>query len=84
MFRPRMAQRVGVSPHVRDLRFRNQGNFLLVESGIQGNFVCGIRKAVQGVRNPSNEWNPESKFHYQRLEYSTWNLRRGIQDTTMS
>ncbi|CAH3120144.1 unnamed protein product [Porites lobata] len=50
----------------------------------KGNFVCGIRKTVQGVRNPSNDWNPESKFHYQRLEYSTWNLRRGIQNTRTS
>ncbi|CAH3160393.1 unnamed protein product [Porites evermanni] len=32
--------------------------------------------------NPSNDWNPESK--YQRLEYSTWNLRRGSQNTRMS
>ena len=55
-----------------------------LESGVQGNFVCGIRKTVQGVRNPSNDWNPESKFHYQRLEYSTWNLRRGIQNTRTS
>ena len=68
----------------KDFGFQNQGNFLLVESGVQGNFVCGIRKTVQGVRNPSNDWNPECKFRYQRLEYSTWNLRRGIQNTRMS
>ena len=74
MFRPRMAQRVEV--------FTQCKGFL--ESGVQGNFVCGIRKTVQGVRNPSNDWNPESKFHYQRLEYSTWNLRRGIQNTRVS
>ena len=68
----------------RDFGFQNQGNVLLVESGVQGNFVCGVRKTVQGVRNPSNDWNPKCKFHYQRLEYSTWNLWRGIQNTRMS
>ena len=40
-------RRVGVSPNVREFGFRYQENFLLVESGIQGNFICGIRKAVQ-------------------------------------
>ena len=56
MFRPRMAQRVEV--------FTQCKGFL--ESGVQGNFVCGIRKTVQGVRipvtigiqNPSiKDWN---------------------------
>ena len=35
--------------------------FLLVESGILG--LGGIRNTVQGIRNPTNDWNPESKFH---------------------
>ena len=26
-----------------------------------------------GIWNPTNDWNPESKFHQQRLEFSTWN-----------
>ena len=32
--------------------------FLLVESGILG---FGIRNTAQGIKNPSNHWNPESK-----------------------
>ena len=42
---------------------------LLEKSGILGS---GIWSKVQRIRNPSNEWNPESKFHWQRLGSSTW------------
>ena len=28
---------------------------------------------AQGIRNLTNDWNPESEFHWQRLESSTWN-----------
>ena len=31
-----------------------------VESGIPG---FGIRNTAQGIRNATNDWNPESKFH---------------------
>ena len=31
-----------------------------VESGILG---FGIRDTAQEIRNPTNDWNPESKFH---------------------
>ena len=31
-----------------------------VESRILG---FGIRKTAQGIWNPTNDWNPESKFH---------------------
>ena len=58
------------SPHVRESGFRNPGNFyiqnpeswkfLLVESGILG---LGIRNTAVRIRNPTNNWNPESKFH---------------------
>ena len=34
--------------------------FLLVESGILG---LGIRNTGVGIRNPTNNSNPESKFH---------------------
>ena len=51
----------------QDFRIRE---FLLVESGILG---FGIRNTAQGVRNPTNDWNPEFKFHWQKLESSTWN-----------
>ena len=40
-----------------------------MEAGILG---FGIRNS-QGFRNPTNDWNPESKFHWQRLESSSWN-----------
>ena len=36
-----------------------------MESGILG---FGIRNTA---RNPTNDWNPESKFHWQRLKSST-------------
>ena len=36
------------------------GKFLRVESGILG---LRIRSTAQGIRNPTNNWNPESKFH---------------------
>ena len=49
------------------------GNCLPVEPGIRGIFSCGIRNTAQGTRNPTNDWNPESKFHWQRLKSSTWN-----------
>ena len=40
---------------------------LLVEWRI---LVFGIRNTAQGIRNPTYDWNPESKFHWQRLEFS--------------
>ena len=36
---------------------------LLVESEI----LFGIRNTVQGIRNPTNDWNPESQFHWRRI-----------------
>ena len=45
--------------------------FLIVESRILG---FGIRNTAQGVRNPTNDCNPEFKFHWQKLESSTLNL----------
>ena len=41
-----------VSLHIRESRFRNPAYF-----------CCGIRNTPQGIRNPSYDWNPESKFH---------------------
>ena len=37
-----------------------------MESGILG---FGIRNTAQGIRNPNNEWNPESKTV---LDFLTW------------
>ena len=65
---------ISSSPHVRECGFRNPRNFcwwnpesrkLLVESEILG----------FGIRNPSKDLNPEPKFHWQRLESSTWESR---------
>ena len=63
---------------VRGSGFRNLGKIclwnhesrkiLLVKSGILG----------FGIRNPTNDWNQESRFHWQKLESSTWNLESGI------
>ena len=53
-----------ISPHVREC------GSLLVEAGILG---FGIRNTSQGFRNPTKDWNQESKFHWQRLESSSWN-----------
>ena len=33
----------------------------------------GIWNTAQGIRNPTNDWYPESKFHWLILESSTWN-----------
>ena len=40
------------------------------ESGILG---FGIRNTARRFRNPTNDWNPESKFYRQILESSTRN-----------
>ena len=61
-------------PHVREFGVQNPGNFCLwppeswaLESRIQ-------------FKNPTNDWNPESKFHWQRSviqymnkESTAWN-----------
>ena len=49
--------------HAKESRFRNMGNFLLVESGTVG---FEIQNSAQG--NPESHWRgrPESKFHWQR------------------
>ena len=41
-----------------------------MESGILG---FGVWNTAQGIRNPTNDWYPESKFHWQILESSTSN-----------
>ena len=63
--------------------------FLLAETGIQpifasefGNLGFVICNLVQGIRNPANDWNSESKFHWQkkiRIQY----LESGIHNPRM-
>ena len=45
----------------------------------------GIRNTAVGIRNPTNDWNPESKFHGKRcgkqyLESGTHEVESRIQD----
>ena len=62
--------------------------FLLAETGIQpifasefGNLGFVICNLVQGIRNPANDWNSESKFHWQKKSgSSTWNPESTIQE----
>ena len=44
----------------KGIRISESGKILFVESGILG---FGIQNTTQGIRNPINYWNPESKFH---------------------
>ena len=59
-----------ISSHERESGFKTPAIFckwnpdsrkiLPVESGILG---LGIRNTAQGIRNLSNDWDPEYKFH---------------------
>ena len=49
---------------------------LNADSGIREIFACGIWNpaigfwnSALGIQNPANDWNPESKFHWQGI----WN-----------
>ena len=56
----------GIGPFTprKGIQFQESGKILL-------GFV--IRNTTQGIRNPTNDWNPKSKFYWQRLESSSWN-----------
>ena len=64
-----------------DCGIRNPGKIVLVVSQILG---FGIRNIAQWIRNPTNDWTPESMF--QSLESRTWirNPRHGIQNPRLS
>ena len=51
------------------------GKILLVESRISWALESGT--LLREIRNPSKDWNPESKFHWQEVESSS--LECGIQ-----
>ena len=42
----------------------NPGNF---GCGVRGILGFEIRTTAQGIRNPTNDWNPESKFHRHKI-----------------
>ena len=50
--------------------------------GIQQIFACGIRNWKMFTRGiqPTNDWNPESKFQWKRRESSTWNRESTARD----
>ena len=45
------------------IRIPESGKILLMEAGIRGCFACGIQ-------HPANNWNSESKFHWQGIRNS--------------
>ena len=47
----------------------------------------GIWNTAQGIRNPTNDWNAESKCHWQRIQNpdpGIWNPRFGTQNPRLS
>ena len=70
MISPRLGNLDSGIRKILPCRIRNSWNFA---SGIQ--FLgFGIWNTIQGIQSPTNDWNPESKFYWQRLEFSIWNL----------
>ena len=53
---------------------RESGKYLLLQSGIR-KILINMESGILGfgIRNPTKDWNPESNFHEQILESSTWN-----------
>ena len=47
------------------MRIQVSGKFLLVESEILGS---GFQNSAQGIKNPANDWNPQSKFHWKGIQ----------------
>ena len=62
----------------KGIRITESGKILLMESGILG---IGIRNATQEIRNPTNDWHPESKFYWQIVK--SWPVP-GIQNPRLS
>ena len=58
------------SPHVREAVFRNPGKFAC---GFRNPWLWNPEYSSQRIWNPTSDWNPESKFHSERLESITWN-----------
>ena len=61
----------------KGIRFLGSRKFLVLQSGVQKFFAVesgilgfGNRSTAQRIRNPTNDWNPESNFHWQRIRNS--------------
>ena len=68
----------------KGIRVPESEEFLLVECGILG---FGIWNTAQGIRNPTNDWNPVSKFQCQRIRNPVREIQnpwRGIQTTRLA
>ena len=64
-----------ISPHVStESVFRNPGKFVC---GIRNQMGCGTGNTAQGIRNLTYNWNPATKFHFQRLESMQYLMRLG-------
>ena len=55
------------------IRIPDLGQFLLMDSGILG---FQFRNTAQGILNPTNSCNPESKFHRQRIRNEVPGIRK--------
>ena len=68
----------------KGIRIPESGKFVFVESGSRKTLLVESTILGYGVRYHLNEsgipLNPESKFHWQTLECSTWNVESTIQD----
>ena len=62
----------------KGIRITESRKILLMESGILG---IGIRNTTQEIRNPTNDWHPESKFYWQIVK--SWPVP-GIQNPRLS
>ena len=67
----------GIGPFTprKGIQFQESGKIFL-------GFV--IRNTTQGIRNPTNDWNPKSKFYWQRPKTGIRNPRQGIPDSGLS
>ena len=63
----------------KEIRSPESGKFLLVESGIPcRNLSWATRNTAQGIRNPTNNWNSESKFHWQKINNPEFSVTPGF------
>ena len=63
---------------IREFGFQDLGNSFYVESGILG---LGIRNEAVGIRNPANNWNPESGIQVPEVPMKEiWNPVIGIRN----